>query len=147
MNPSMILFKKVLFQIFWNMQCYCTAQYCPVSTHIVTSKIFEKLLCKQITIFMDHFLSKEQYGFRRGSSAQDCILVMLENWKRAINKRNFFGIPWSDHPNAFECLSHELAVAKLNADGFSLSVQKTYPNLTFKLVTKSYDQCFLQFLE
>ena len=42
---------------------------------------------------MDHFLSKEQYGFRRGSSAQDCILVTLENWKRAIDKRNFFGIP------------------------------------------------------
>ena len=42
---------------------------------------------------MDHFLSKKQYGFRRGSSAQDCILVMLENWKRAIDKRNFFGIP------------------------------------------------------
>ena len=86
---------------------------------------------------MDHFLSKEQYGFRRGSSAQDCILVTLENWKRAIDKRNFFGIPWSDLPNAFECLSHELAIAKLNADGFRGSARKTYSKLPFKLVTKS----------
>ena len=45
----------------------------------VISKIFEKLLCKQITLFIDPLLSKFQCGFRKGYDAQDCLLAMLEN--------------------------------------------------------------------
>ena len=52
--------------------------YRPVSILSVISKIFEKLLCKQITIFIDPLLSKYQCGFRKGFSAQQCLLAMLE---------------------------------------------------------------------
>ena len=38
--------------------------YRPVSILPVISKIFEKLLCNQITPFMDQFLPKYQCGFR-----------------------------------------------------------------------------------
>ena len=37
--------------------------YHPVSILPVISKIFQKLLCKQITIFIDPLLSKYQCGF------------------------------------------------------------------------------------
>ena len=39
--------------------------YRSVSILPVISKIFENLLCKQITIFMDPLLSKYQCGFRK----------------------------------------------------------------------------------
>ena len=43
--------------------------YRPVSILPVIPKIFEKLLCKQITIFIDSLLFKCKCGFRKGFSA------------------------------------------------------------------------------
>ena len=42
----------------------------------IISKIFEKIISKQITNFMNPLLSKYQHGFRRGFSAQNCLLEM-----------------------------------------------------------------------
>ena len=94
--------------------------YRPVSILPVISKIFEKLLCKQITIFMDPLLSKYQCGFRKGYSAQHCLLAMLEKWKNAVDKGKIFGALLTDLSKAFDSLSHDLLIAKLNAYGFSL---------------------------
>ena len=98
--------------------------YRPVSILPVISKIFEKLLCKQITIFMDPLLSKYQCGFRKGYSAQHCLLAMLEKWKNAVDKGKIFGALLTDLSKAFDSLSHDLLIAKLNAYGFSLPALK-----------------------
>ena len=59
--------------------------YRSVSILPMISKIFEKLLCKQITIFIDPLLSKYQCEFRKGFSAQHCLLAMLEKWKNDVD--------------------------------------------------------------
>ena len=89
--------------------------YRPVSILQVISKIFEKLLCKQITIFIDPLLSKYQCGFRKGFSAQHCLLAMLEKWKNAVDKGKVFGALLTELSKGFDCLPHELIIAKLNA--------------------------------
>ena len=89
--------------------------YRPVSILPVISKIFEKLLCKQITIFIDPLLSKYQCGFRKGFSAQHCLLAVLEKWKNAVDKGKVFGALLTDLSKAFDCLPDELIIAKLNA--------------------------------
>ena len=71
---------------------------------LVISKIFEKLLCKQITLFTEQLLSKDQCGFRKSFSAQDCLLAMLQKWKRIVDKGNVFGILLTDLSKTFECL-------------------------------------------
>ena len=73
---------------------------------------------------MGQFLSKYQSGFRKGFSAQDCLLAMLEKWKRTVHKGNVFGVLLTDLSKAFDCLSHELIIAKLNAYCFSLPALK-----------------------
>ena len=90
----------------------------------VISKIFEKLLCKQITLFIDPLSSKFQCGFRKGYGAQDCVLAMLGNWKNEVDKGKVFEALLTDLLKAFDCLSHEIIIAKLNAYGFSLSALK-----------------------
>ena len=75
-------------------------------------------------MFIDLLLSKFLCGFRKGYGAQDSLLAMLEHWKSAVNKRKVFGALLTDLSKAFECLSHELIIAKLNAYGFSLAALK-----------------------
>ena len=73
---------------------------------------------------MDSLLSKYQCGFRKGFSAQHCLLTMLEKWKEAVDKGEVFRTLLTDLSKAFDCLSHELITANLNAYGFNLPVLK-----------------------
>ena len=101
--------------------------YLPVTILPVISKIFDKLLCQQITIFMDPFLSKYQCGLRKRYSVQHCLIAMLEKWKNAVNKGKIFGTLLTDISKAFltdVSKSHDLLIATLNAPGFSLPALK-----------------------
>ena len=98
--------------------------YRPVSILPVISKILEKHLCKQITLFIDPLLYKFQCSFRKGYGAQECLFAMSENWKSAVDQRKVFGALLTDLSKAFDCRSHELIIAKLNAYGFNLAALK-----------------------
>ena len=79
------------------------------------SKIFEKCIYNQLSIFFDKVLSKYQCGFRKGFSAQHYLLKLLEQWKESVDQGLVFGAILTDLSKAFDCLSHELLVAKLSA--------------------------------
>ena len=49
---------------------------------------------------------------------------MLEKWKNAVDKGKVFGALLTDLSKAFDCLPHELIIAKLNAYGFNLPALK-----------------------
>ena len=109
-----------------------TENYRPVSILPIFSKILEKIISKQITNFIYYhyyqycypLLSKYQRGFRRSFSSHNFLLTMLEKWKSSEDKGKAFGVLLTDFSKAFQCLSHELIIAKLNAYGFRLSVMK-----------------------
>ena len=81
---------------------------------------------------MDKFLSKYQCGFRKGYNAQHCLLAMIEKWKKAVDNGNVFGALLTDLSKAFDCLPHDLIIAKLNSYGFNLTVL----NLIHNYLTK-----------
>ena len=49
---------------------------------------------------------------------------MVERWKNAVDKGKVFGALLTDLSKAFDCLPHELIIAKLNAYGFNLPALK-----------------------
>ena len=55
--------------------------YQPVRILKNISKIYERLKFKQISEYFEPILSKFHCGFRKGFSAQHCLLGMLEKWE------------------------------------------------------------------
>ena len=53
-------------------------------------------------------------------STQQCLSEILQKWKRSVDSRKVL----TDTSKAFDCLTHELLIAKLNAYGFSLTALK-----------------------
>ena len=53
-----------------------------------------------------------------------CLLAMLEKWKNAVDTEKIFGALLTDLSKAFDSLSHDLLITKLNAYGFSLPALK-----------------------
>ena len=86
--------------------------YKPVCILPVFSKVFERSMFAQMSSFFDNFLSKQQCGFRKGYSTQQCLLALLEKWKRAVDSGQMFGALLTDLSKAFDCLDHELLIAK-----------------------------------
>ena len=99
--------------------------YRPVSILPVFSKVFERGMFAQMPVyFFDNFLSKQQCGFRKGHSTRQCLLALSEKWKRVVNSGQMLGTLLTDLSKAFDCLDHELLIAKLNAYRFSLPALK-----------------------
>ena len=98
--------------------------YRPVSILPISSELFERLISKQLSEFFESILSKFQCGFRKGYGAQHCLLMMLETWKEAADNNKAFGELLTDLSKAFDCLSHDLLIAKLHAYGLDLASLK-----------------------
>ena len=100
----------------------------PVSIIPNLSRIFEKCMFEQMSQFFVNIFSKYKYGFRKSFSTQQCLLAMLEKWKRSVDNSQTFGALLTDLSKAFDCYNHELLIAKLNVYGFSLNALKLIQN-------------------
>ena len=94
------------------------SNYRPISLLSAISKHFEKLYAIQISTFMENYFSKYLCGFRKGLSTQYCLLRMIERIKKALDNKECRGLLLPDLLNAFECVKHDLLIAKMNAYNF-----------------------------
>ena len=123
--------------IFKKSDKYNKENYRQVSILPAISKIFEKLMFHQINQYMQDKLSIFLCGFRKGMSAQNCLLFMVEKWRRHLDRYDKAGVLLTDLSKAFDCLWHDLLVAKLHAYGFdhqSLKLIYSYLNDRFQRV-------------
>jgi hypothetical protein len=95
--------------------------YRGVSILPVLSKLFGREMNEQMYEYMDKFLSPFLFGYRPGYGTQYCLLTMIEMWKKALDEQKVAGAILTDLSKAFDCISHELLIAKLEAYGFDKS--------------------------
>ena len=93
------------------------SNYRPISLLPALSKVFEKLICKQLLQFMQSKLSKYLCGFRKGFSTQYALLHLLQAWHQTLSNSGKVGTILMDLSKAFDILPPDILVAKLGAYG------------------------------
>ena len=96
-------------------------QYRPISLIPVVSKLFERNMFDQLSAYINTSLSLYLFGYRKGRSTEQCLMVMIESWRKALDRNGAAGGILTDLSRAFDCISHDLLIAKLEAYGFAKS--------------------------
>ena len=91
--------------------------YRPISILPNLSKVYERLMYNQMYPFFDQIVSKLQCGFRKGFSAEQCLIHMIEKWQTYLDIGGHGSALLTDLSKAFDCIDHQLLIAKLNAYG------------------------------
>ena len=95
--------------------------YRPVSVLPTTSKLIEASMNVQIQSFISQIYSPYLAAFRRNYSTQHVLLKLVEEWKEAVDRGLVAGAVLMDLSKAFDCLPHDLLIAKMHAYGFDHS--------------------------
>ena len=93
--------------------------YRPVSILNCFSKVYERFIHENLMSSMTNFLSDFISACRKGYSTNHVLLKLIENWKAALDSNLFTGAVLMDLSKAFDCIPHDLLIAKLHAYGFS----------------------------
>ena len=81
---------------------------------VTTERIFSK--CLFIWLF-----SEKNYGFRKNHSAQQCLIIMIEKLRQSLDNGGASAALLTDFSKTFDCLPHDLLIAKLHAYDVELS--------------------------
>ena len=108
--------------IFKNDDAANAKNYRPVSALQDVSKIFERIMQKQIANYIENSLSPNLCGYRKGYNA---LTVLIEKWKISLDKQGYAGAIIMDRSKAFDTINHDLLLAKLNAYAFDRHTTNT----------------------
>ena len=93
--------------------------YRPVSILPTLSKIYERLLSEQLTEHFNSIFHDFLSAFRASYGCQTTLLRLVEDWKQALDNNMYVGAILMDLSKAFDCIPHDLLLAKLQAYGVS----------------------------
>ena len=97
------------------------ANFRPVNVLPLLSKVFERVIYNQLGKYMDTFLNKLLCRFRKSHSTQHALFKLLQRWQNELDNSGLVGTILMDLSKAYDCLPHDLIIAKFEAYGLSKS--------------------------
>ena len=90
--------------------------YRPVNLTTIVSKLYERNKYDQVYTYIDQFLSPYLFGYwKKTHSTEQCLTIMIETWKKALDQQHSAGGILTDLSKAYDCIKHNLLIAKLEA--------------------------------
>ena len=89
----------------------------PLSALLAISKIFERFISKKICLFVYRILYKFVYTIREKLSAEHFLFRLTEICGKTLADGKIMGIVLMDRTKTYDCISHDLEIAKLAAYG------------------------------
>ena len=93
--------------------------YRPITVLSCINKVYEILLGQQVSKFMDDRLSDAITAYRTKNSCETTLITLTETWRAELYSKRIVGILSSDMSKAFDSLSSQLLLNKLQAYNFS----------------------------
>ena len=100
------------------------SSYQPVSVLSAFSNVFERLLKMQMAPFMESKLANIICRFRDRHSTQHAVLRVIETICMHIDQSDVCGMGMMDLSKAYDCLPHDLLLAKMGGYGFRIDSLK-----------------------
>ena len=128
------------------------SNYRPISLLPIPSKVLEKHLHHQLSchLYNNNLLFPLQSGFRPTHSTQTLLLYCLDNWYKALDRKQYIGVVFLDISKAFDTVNHDLLLSKLNKLGLSpatvswLNLTSPIVVMLLRLPTLALPKVFLQ---
>ena len=111
------------------------------------SKVFEKLIYKPLSNYIDSFLSSILCSFGKTHNIQHALFNLLHPWQKELNQKRFVGTILVDLSKAYHCIPKDLLIAKLeyyeiDKIGLSLICDYVYPRKQRTKIGSSYSSWY-----
>jgi len=102
------------------------SDYRPISLLPSFSKIIEKIMYKRLYHYLDQqkVFVDEQHGFRQKTSMETAAFSLLNTILSSLDKKKIVGGLFLDLQRAFDCVSNNILLSKLNFYGISGKANK-----------------------
>ena len=94
---------------------HTVSNFRPVSLLNCFSKIYENFIKNHIVNSMNNYISPYVSVYRKGYNSQHVLIRLLEEWRQHLHNNKVVGGVFKDLSKTFDCVPHDLLIAKLAA--------------------------------